>query len=130
VSWDGHEIGYNVDRHGQRGLADIGALAIMNTAAVCWAFFGLFTGIWKLVVVAVLALVLFGGSGGLRTFLIRRLVPRSIQPLLPVPAVTQRPRERPQSNRWFVFWTVVAAAAVASLVATRILVMNAAGTPH
>jgi hypothetical protein len=103
----------------------------MNTAT-CWAFFGLVTGIWKLVVVAVLALVLFGRSEGVQRFLIRRFVPRSMQPFLPVPAAPrQQPsRARPQDNRWFVFWTVVAAAAVASWIATRVYVTYAAGAPH
>jgi len=88
---------------------------------------GLFTGFWKLVLVAVVALVLYGRSGLPVPALLRTLFrPTS-------PTARQRKPSTPSSwlsDRWFVFLLVVAATAVAAWIVTRMTMITPAMLSH
>lgn len=90
-----------------------------------WAFGGLFTGIWKLVLVAVVALVLYGRLGMRLPGhpLLRLLQPWSARPRSMARA-QPAPRIPWYADRWFVFFMVLAATAVAAWIVTRMTLID------
>jgi hypothetical protein len=90
-----------------------------------WAFVGLFSGPWKLIIVAVVALVAYGRLGLPRHPLFRLLLPwtSNSEPVAAAPAKTSS-RPSWMSDRWFVFLMVLAATALAAWIVTRMTVMS------
>jgi hypothetical protein len=85
---------------------------------------GLFSGIWKLAIVAVVAFVAYGRLG-----LPRHPIFRLLMPWTPAPRNQAAPAEKPSrrpawmSDRWFIFLMVMAATALAAWIVTRMTVM-------
>lgn len=94
-----------------------------------WAFVGLFTGFWKLVIVAALGLALYGRLGLPRHPLFRLLQPWSSVP----PERRGKPKAEPvvwYRDRVFIFLVVVSAAAVAAWIVTKMTMIGAPGASH
>jgi hypothetical protein len=87
---------------------------------------GLFTGFWKLVVVAVVALILYGRAGLPRPALLRLLRP---WPNTPRARANKTPASW-LSDRWFVFLLVVASTAVAAWIVTRMALIETSSLSH
>jgi hypothetical protein len=92
-----------------------------------WAFIGLLSGLWKLAIVAVLALIFYGRLGLPQHPLLRLLLPWSppARREAATPATPAKPSRRPTwlNDRWFVFLMVLAATALAAWIVTRMTVM-------
>lgn len=89
----------------------------MSIAPPPWGFLGLFTGAWKLAIVAAVVVTLYG-----RAF--RPAAARSVASVLGVRA-TPSPRGTRFNDRAFLFVLVLAATAVASLILGRAWIMQA-----
>jgi hypothetical protein len=89
-----------------------------------WAFVGLFSGIWKLAIVAVIAIICYGRLGLPRHPIFRLLLPWTSMPgRTSAPPAESNKRISWLGDRWFVFLMVIAATAVAAWIVTRMTVM-------
>ncbi len=96
-----------------------------------WGFFGP-PGIRELVVVALVALVLYGRSG-LQSSLKRTRYGRVLSPFLTPAkpaAASQRPKRTRWGDRWFLLLAITAVTAVAAWIVTRMLIAGATGPSH
>jgi len=97
---------------------------VMGLGAGPWAFFGLISGFWKLVLVAAVSLALYGRLGLPRHPMFRLLQPWS--------SVARPAKAGPASkppwyqDRWFVFLLVLASTAVVAWIVTRSTVIQQA----
>jgi hypothetical protein len=96
-----------------------------------WAFVGLLSGIWKLAIVAVIALVVYGRLGLPRNPWLRLLLPWTSAPARRVAAAPAKPSRLPSwmSDRYFVFFMVLAATALATWIVIRMTVQTSGFTP-
>lgn len=99
----------------------------MSVGSNLWAFVGLFSGIWRLLLVALVALVLYGRLG---MRLPGHPLLRLLQPWSARPAVAARTRPVARlpwyADRWFIFFLVLAATAVAAWIVTRMTLLESA----
>ena len=82
-------------------------------------------GFWKLVLVATVALILYGRSGVHRHPVVRAMLPRPRPKRPPTPA----PERSRLGTRAYIVLVVTAATAVAALIFSRALILSA-GPPH
>ena len=86
-----------------------------------WAFIGLFTGLGKLALIALVTLVAYG-----RSPVLRGLVLRALRPTSTAPRATPQAASR-LGDRWFVALVVTAATGVAAWIVTRMTMTGPAG---
>jgi hypothetical protein len=101
----------------------------MRPLGMPWAFLGLFTGVWKLLIVSGVAATVLWRSGLWQHPLLRLLLPWSSTGR---PASTKpvAPASRSISNdRFFWFLTIVASVGVAAWVVTRLMITTSAHPP-
>jgi hypothetical protein len=97
----------------------------MTDPGATWAFLGLFTGFWKLVLVASVALLFYGRSGLQRHPIVRALLPE-LQATRTRASAPARPW---LGTRAYILLVVTAATAVAAWIVTRALI-GPAGLSH
>jgi hypothetical protein len=81
-------------------------------------------GFWKLVLVASVALILYGRSGVHRHPVVRALLPRRQATRTPAPGRSRL------GTRAYILLVVTAATAVAAVIATRALIGPGGPSPH
>lgn len=95
----------------------------MTDLGAPWAFLGLITGFWKLVLVAAVALIFYGRSGVQHHPVVRALLPR------PLPVRKPSAERSRLGTRAYILLVVTAATAVAAWIVTRALI-SPAGLSH
>jgi hypothetical protein len=95
---------------------------------VFWGLFGP-PGLREVVVVALVALVLYGRSGVTRS-LSRTRYGRVLRPWMTAAHGATKPKARGWGDRWFWLLAATAVTAVAAWVVTRLLIAGAPGPSH